>query len=364
MLRISDVFRRYDWVLAFSTFLLVCFGLVTIYGIALSQDQPDWSLLIKQLIALGGGLVLLVGGSALNPYWLRGGAKFIIGLGGVLAVSVLVFGSVIRGTRGWFRLGGWQFQPVEIIKVVVIIFLAWYFSRQRRPLNQLRYYLISGAGVAIFFFLTILQPDLGSALVLFFIWLGIALIIKPRWQHVLLGLAVGTVAILVAWAFIFAPYQKDRLRTFLDPAADPLGAGYNVTQSVIAVGSGGLVGSGLSFGSQSQLKFLPEAHTDFVFAVIAQEFGLVGVALLLGLFGVVLWRLGRIASYSRDDFSLFLVLGIMVLIFVQLLMNVAMNLGLAPVTGITLPFVSYGGSSLLVMMGLIGVAEGVQLRSK
>ena len=168
---------------------------------------------------------------------------------------------------------------------------------------------------------------------------------------------------MVAWNFIFLPYQQERIVTFLNPAADPLGSGYNVIQSVIAIGAGGMIGQGLSFGSQSQLKFLPEAQTDFVFAVIAEELGLLGIILVLGLFFILFYRLYRISQRCRDDFSLFLILGIMILFFVQLMMNVGMNLGMVPVTGITLPLVSYGGSSLIFMMLAIGIAESVGMRN-
>ncbi|MBU0648525.1 FtsW/RodA/SpoVE family cell cycle protein, partial [Patescibacteria group bacterium] len=165
-----------------------------------------------------------------------------------------------------------------------------------------------------------------------------------------------------AWSFGLQDYQKERVLTFLDQGRDPLGQGYNVTQSVIAIGSGGVFGRGLGFGSQSQLKFLPESQTDFIFAVIAEELGLVGIGLILGLFAIVFWRLFKIAQRAHDDFSLFLVLGVSLLLFIQVGMNAAMNLGMFPVTGITLPFLSYGASSLLVFLVLIGVAQSIAMR--
>ncbi len=356
--------RRLDWVLLISTFLLVCFGLVALYGIAVSQEVPDWGNLTKQIIALTLGLVAALVLALTNYRWFRTSARLLYVCGLALSASVLLFGQVIRGTRGWFTFGGFSFQPVEVVKIVVIIFLAWYFAQQPRPLNQMKFILISGAAVFVFFGLTVLQPDLGSALILFFLWLGLLAVIGLRpWQWLLFGAGI-IIAVVMAWNFVLAPYQQSRLTIFLDPSADPLGAGYNVTQSMIAIGSGGLVGSGLSFGSQSQLKFLPEAHTDFVFAVIAQELGLIGVSLLLALFAVVFFRLLRIARRCPDDFGLFIIVGIMLLLFIQLIMNVGMNLGMAPVTGITLPFVSYGGSSLIVMLAAIGIAQSVHLQHR
>lgn len=362
MPKFGGQWRRFDWVLTISTLLLVAIGLVVLYGITLSQDQPDWGNLTRQLLAAGIGLAAAVIITLTDYQWLRTAARPIYIGGVVLALAVLIFGATIRGTTGWFRLGLASFQPVELIKIVVIVFLAWYLSRQPRPLNRLPVIITSGLGVLIFFVLTILQPDLGSALVLFLIWLGLFLIIGLQPYQWLLLMGTELVVATIAWFFLLAPYQQDRLRTFLDPAADPLGSGYNVTQSMIAIGSGGLTGAGLSFGSQSQLKFLPEAHTDFVFAVLAQEFGLLGVTLVLGLFAVLMTRLVRLSRRCRDDFALFLVLGVLVMIFVQLTMNVAMNLGLAPVTGVTLPLVSYGGSSLVILLASIGICQSVYAR--
>ncbi|MFA6533869.1 MAG: rod shape-determining protein RodA [Patescibacteria group bacterium] len=349
--------------LALSAFLLVCFGLVAIYSVTLSGEGANWDLLTRQLVAVALGLGLFFGLAFFDYQLLQSYARWLYGFGLLILTAVLIFGSSLRGTKGWFVIGGWSFQPVEVVKIVVIIFLAYYFSRQSRPLNQLKYFIISGLGVLAAFALTILQPDFGSGLILFFLWLGVVLVIGPRWWHLALLLVAGLAVFLLAWNFAFAPYQKDRIRTFLDPAADPLGAGYNVSQSMIAIGAGGWTGQGLSLGSQSQLRFLPEAQTDFVFAVIAEELGLLGVLLLLGLWSLIFWRLFVIARRCHDDFSLFLILGIILLFLIHLLMNIGMNLGLAPVTGITLPLVSYGGSSLIFMLGAIGIAESVRLRN-
>lgn len=355
--------RGFDWVLFLSTLLLVCFGLAAIYGVTLSQENPDWGNLTKQLIALGVGLALFLLITFLDYQVLRVYARWFYAAGLLPLVAVLLIGSTIRGTKGWFSFGGFSFQPVELAKIAVIIFLAYYFSRQERPFNQFKYIIISGLAVLLPFALTVFQPDFGSALVLFFIWLGLILIIGLKRYQWALFIAIGVLAFVISWNFIFAPYQKDRIMTFMDPMSDPLGSGYNVTQSIIAIGSGGWIGQGLSFGSQSQLKFLPEAQTDFVFAVIAEELGFLGVALLLLLFGIIFYRLYRAAKKCRDDFSLFIIIGVMAMLFCQLLMNVGMNLGLAPVTGITLPLVSYGGSSLIFILLALGMIESIRMRN-
>ncbi|MFA5358929.1 MAG: rod shape-determining protein RodA [Patescibacteria group bacterium] len=355
--------RGFDWVLALSTFLLICFGLVAIYGVTLAGETPNWDLLTKQLVAFGLGLILFFIFSSIDYQILKSYARYFYVFGLILMAAVLLFGSTIRGTKGWFSFGVLNFQPVELVKIAVIVILAYYFSHRPRPLNQFKYFFVSGLIVLVPFVLTMLQPDFGSALILFFIWLGLIFLIGPRKYQWLIFIIGGLLTFVVLWDFVFLDYQKDRLTTFLNPAADPLGSGYNVTQSMIAIGSGGWTGMGISFGSQSQLKFLPEAQTDFVFAVIAEELGLLGVIFLLTIFLFLFYRLGQIAKKCRDDFALFLILGIMVLLFIQMIMNIGMNLGIAPVTGVTLPLVSYGGSSLIFTLMLLGIAESVKIRS-
>jgi rod shape determining protein RodA len=212
------------------------------------------------------------------------------------------------------------------------------------------------------FVLVILQPDTGSALLLAAVWGALLLVSGIKRSHLAVIVTVGAVIIALAWLFFLKPYQKDRVLSFWNPSVDPLGTGYNVTQSVIAIGSGGLTGKGLGFGSQSQLRFLPERQTDFIFAVIAEELGFVGTLLICGLFGVLFWRGYRLASESRDDFAVFLTLGIMVSIASEMFVNLGGALRLLPVTGVTLPFVSYGGSSILVKFLMIGVLESIAVR--
>lgn len=355
--------KKFDWVLFFCTILLVFFGLAVVYSVTLSQETPQWTNLIKQSIALGLGLLLFLVLARIDYKLLKVYSKWLYVFGLTILAAVLILGSTVRGTRGWFVFGGVNFQPVELLKIIVIISLASYFSRLTRPLNQWRYFIVSGLIVLAPVALTMLQPDFGSALILLFLWLGTWLVIGLKKSQAVVLVLGGLTIFFLAWNFFFLPYQKDRISTFLSPASDPLGSGYNVTQAIIAIGSGGWIGRGLSFGSQSQLKFLPEAQTDFVFAVIAEELGLLGVLLVLGLFALIFYRLYKLTKICRDDFSLFLIIGIMLLFFCQLLLNVGMNLGLLPVTGITLPLVSYGGSSLMVFLLALGLAESVRARN-
>ncbi|HLC64269.1 MAG TPA: FtsW/RodA/SpoVE family cell cycle protein, partial [Patescibacteria group bacterium] len=212
--------------------------------------------------------------------------------------------------------------------------------------------------------LVMLQPDLGSAMILFFIWLVMVLLLPIRKKTVFIIFLIIVVLAAGAWFFLFKDYQKDRLLTFIQPQLDPLGAGYNVRQSVVAVGSGQLVGRGLALGSQSQLNFLPEQETDFIFAVIAEELGFVGASLLLILFFSLLVRLYRIAQQTRDDFGNMLALGVITYLTVQTFINMGMNMGIAPVTGVPLPLVSYGGSSLLSVLIALGIVLNIHLKNR
>jgi len=338
---------------------LVSFGFAAIYSVALSQSGQDFLAVKKQLYALIIGLVI-VGIIVWSNYrWTRSFAVLIYAVSCLLLLGVLFFGETIRGTTGWFSIFSFHFQPVELAKLGVIIALARYFADYRRGDFRWRHLFISGAIVGLPTCLTLLQPDLGSALLLIGIWVSLLFFAGLRFRQ---AATLGVVAVLcfvVAWFFVFADYQKSRVISFIDPSSDPMGEGYNVRQAIIAVGSGGWFGRGLGFGSQSQLKFVPESQTDFIFAVIAEEFGFVGVVLLFGAFYLLISRLFYRAKLTRDDFTSFLLIGIASLFLISFLVNAGMNLGLMPVTGIALPFVSYGGSALIMTLIMVGLAESV-----
>jgi rod shape determining protein RodA len=292
-----------------------------------------------------------------NYRLLRNYAIILYALGLLSLIGVLLFGVTIRGTTGWFALGPVNMQPVEFMKIAHAVLLAAYFSERARRNFGWKELLESGALTAIPVGLTLMQPDAGSASLLIGMWGVVVLFagLKPRHAAVLIG--SGLAFAWVAWNYLLAKYQIDRIMTFLDPSLDPLGSGYNVTQAIIAIGAGGLFGRGLGFGSQSQLKFLPESQTDFIFAVIAEELGFLGVALLLTAFILLFFRLGRIARHAGDDFTAYLVVAIAGVLFVQMMVNIGMNVGLLPVTGVTLPLVSYGGSSLVFTLLMLGIVE-------
>ncbi len=365
-LRPSVLVKNFDWVSAIAMIILLATSLIMLYSIALGSDDPsDLLNFQKQIVFVLVGLALYVGIAFFLDYrMLARLARPLLVVGVLLLVAVLVFGSTVRGTTGWFVLGPFSLQPVELVKIIEVVVLAAFFAAKAKYIKQLKYLIASALGVALLVGLILLQPDFGSAVILGAVWLGLILVTGIRKAHLLAMMAGFAATLSVLWFAVFEEYQKNRIRVFLEPELDPLGTGYNVTQAIIAVGSGQLFGRGLSFGSQSKLKFLPEAQTDFIFAVIAEQLGFVGVVVLISLFGVLLWRMLVIARQAADNFASYLVLGALFVIFTQMIINVSMNLGLLPVTGLTLPLVSYGGSSLVATMMLLGIVQSVAMRGR
>ncbi|MBD3299964.1 MAG: rod shape-determining protein RodA, partial [Candidatus Moranbacteria bacterium] len=276
-----------------------------------------------------------------------------------LLILVLIFGTEVNNTKGWFMIFDFGIQPAEIAKVAFIILLAKYFSRIKVNDKSFRHLIVSGVYCALPVFLIILQPDYGSALVFIFIWLIILLHWGLKRNQFLVLAILGVLISIFSWFVLFTPRQKDLILTAFDPARDPAGTGYHVLQSMTAIGSGRIYGKGLGAGSQSQLHFLPEVHTDFIFSAIAEELGFLGVlALMLG-FIFLFFEMFRIARNSADNFGRFLVEGTMAMFFVQFMVNVGMNLGMFPVVGLPLPLVSYGGSSLIMTFLLLGIITNI-----
>lgn len=355
--------RSMDWMLFFSVLVLLFLGMAAIYSVDLSRDATDLTNVKKQCVALLLACVIALFVAYSNYQFLEHYRVWMYAAALLLLVGVLFFGQTIRGARGWYEFGSVSFQPVEFMKAATIVMLASYFSRRARKYFGWRELFESLGIVLLPVFIVMFQPDFGSAAVLVGIWFILALFAGMPMRTLGILLLCGVVGFMIAWFGLFAPYQKARIATFMNPTADPLGQGYNVAQAVIAIGAGGLFGRGLGFGTQSQLKFLPESQTDFIFAVIAEELGFFGVTLLLGAFSLLFLRVSRLIRLSRDNFTTYLLLGVIALIFLQVLINAGMNLGVFPVTGIGLPFVSYGGSSLIFFLFYIGVIESIAIRT-
>ena len=356
--------QRLDWTLLIAAGGLLVMGLLILFAInfkdpALAQDFSP----ARQLghAILGIGLLVLF---ARTDYrlWLRVGKYWYV-LAGMLLLLVLAIGETAAGATRAIDLLFINFQPGEFAKIGVIMALAILFTKRHEQLSGWRYLLASLFLVVIPMGLIMVQPDLGSSLVIGFIWLLMIMVSGVNRWRVAIILAI-ILAMLPLGINRLETYQRQRLQTFLNPAADPQGAGYNVLQSTIAVGSGRLFGRGLGSGTQSQLNFIPSQHTDFVFAVLAEKLGFVGGLLTLGLFGVLLVRALLVGWRAEDRFGMLLAVGIAAMFLFHVVINIGMNLGIAPVTGIPLPLVSYGGTNLIISLIAIGILQSVHLHRR
>lgn len=358
-----NIFRHIDWLLLVAVFLLICFGLSTLYGLTLGSEKNTFNFLQKQIIFTVIGLVLLLLFIFLDYRIWRswGGWLYLLSL--VLLLLVLFFGTNIQGTTGWFRFLGFSFQPVEFAKIVVIIFLAKFFSKGDYLKKDLFLWLRSFLIIFPVCLLVILQPDFGSMIVIFCIWLGMIWLSGSKRKYFIGLFLILLISAFIGWQFFLQTYQKERILTFLNPSADILGSGYNVQQSIIAIGSGGFSGRGLGLGTQSQLHFLPVSEADFIFSVLGEELGFIGTTLIFILYVIFFYRMFRIIEAAKDDFGAFMVFGFATLFFVQILINIGMAVGFLPVTGLPLPFVSYGGSFLVMSLISVGIIQSVRIRS-
>jgi rod shape determining protein RodA len=337
--------QQFDWILIVAIIPIVLGGLAT-----MTSFTAQAGFFSRQLIwiIIGAIVVFLIARSDMR--FLRDSRYIIIFYIAslFLLVAVLFLGKTIKGAKSWFSFGGFfSFEPADIVKLLVIMVLAKFFSRRHVEIARVKYLLISAVYAFIPIALIMLQPDFGSALVVAGLWLGMSLIAGISWKQIIIIFGAIIAGFVLMWLFVFHPYQKARIETFINPTADIRGRGYNAYQSVIAVGSGGILGKGLGYGTQSRLNYLPEYQTDFVFAAFAEEWGFVGSLIIIACFIVVLWRLVVHAQRGASNFETLFCAGFAMLIFGHMIVNIGMNIGIMPVTGIPLPFMSYGGSHLL-----------------
>jgi rod shape determining protein RodA len=356
------IFQYFDWTL-FALVMSICaIGIVNIYSTGYSLMDNQSPLYLKQLQWIMFGMFLMIV-TFLIDYRVINRAAYIIYAVSVLSlIFVAVFGHTANGAQRWISLGVFLFQPSELMKVTIIITLARYFDdhKSNEP-YLLRELFVPLLIVMLPCVLILKQPDLGTALMIVIVSASIVLFIGMNWKSILIAMASVLVVLPVAWHFL-KDYQKDRLLTFLSPESDPLGAGYHIIQSMIAIGSGGFLGKGFLKGSQTQLKFLPEQQTDFVFSVFAEEWGFIGGVVLMVMFiSLIIWSL-KIALHSKDLLGTILAFGITALIAWQVLINMGMVLGMLPVVGIPLPFLSYGGSAMVSLLVSIGLLMNVSVR--
>jgi len=354
----------FDWLIALAVFILLVFGISALYSIGLSSETPDFSNVTRQIAAISMGAILAFFVAMWNYRLLRSYAATLFILSAGMLLAVLFFGVNHRGTKGWFSLGLFDFQPVEIAKIAIVVIIAAILSSRKSRTMHLREFLITALPTFSLVILVMMQPDFGSAALIIGTWLTIILFAGLDRRIIAALAGTGIAAALAGWFIFFQEFQKNRIMAFLQPESDPLGSGYNVTQAKIAIGSGRIFGRGLGFGSQSQLRFLPEAQTDFIFASIAEQLGFMGIVLLLSAFILIFWRIIVLLKKNKDDFTGYLIIGLGALIFIQMTVNIGMNLGMLPVTGLPLPLVSYGGSSMISSMIVFGIIESVALRGR
>lgn len=343
-----------DWKLTLSALAVLIIGLVTVSGLVRN-------LFFQQLLNVLVGLVFFFLFSRIDYHlYHRFKGWIFVGIV-VLLSSTFVFGVVTRGSVRWIKVFGLTLQPSELIKPFIVVFFASLFQGSKKP--SLSNLLKAGGLIIIPLVLVFLQPDLGSSLVVFLSWAGIVLASGVSLKILFTSLIILLIGFPIGWRLMQA-YQQQRIISFLNPTADPLGAGYNLIQSIVAVGAGQLFGRGLGRGTQAQLMFLPERHSDFIFATIAEEFGFLGGMVLIFLIGFLLWQILRIGHSSRDRLGFLISLGIFSLLIGQTLINIGMNLGILPITGVTLPLVSYGGSSLVATMISLGIIANIASQKK
>ncbi|RDX35328.1 rod shape-determining protein RodA [Kangiella sp. HD9-110m-PIT-SAG06] len=333
---------------------LMAFSLLVVY----SAGGESLALVERQIVRFGAGLVVMVLLAQVAPRTLKEWAPLFFVVGIVFLLAVLFFGESSKGAQRWIDLGV-RFQPSEIMKLAVPIMVAAYLADKALPPN-FKHLMVSLTLVIAPTVLIMIQPDLGTSLLIAASGVFVIFFAGLRWRYILGALGVGMILAPLMWYFTMEEYQKGRVLTFLNPESDPLGAGYHIIQSQIAIGSGGLYGKGWLNGTQSQLEFLPERHTDFIFAVLGEEFGLIGIMILLALYLFVIWRGLYISLQGQDSFSRLLGAALTLTFFVYLFVNIGMVSGLLPVVGLPLPLISYGGTSIVTLMASFGILMSIQ----
>lgn len=346
--------------------LIVSVLIISLFGISAMSSLESSVFVQKQSIWLMvAALVFMIASFMDFRFLRRSGVVMVIYLSTiVLLMTMFIIGSVFHGAQSWIDLGLFMVQPSEFAKITVVLVLAKYFSRRHVDIASIRHIIISGIYILIIFALILLQPDFGSAMIIAFIWFGMVLASGISKKHIAMLMTMGIIAVGGAWQFAFHDYQKDRIISFIHPMADIQGAGYNAHQSAIAVGSGGILGKGLGYGTQSKLKFLPEYETDFIFAAFAEEWGFVGSLILLALFSIIIWRLLYFAMLGATNFETLFTIGVATLFVSHFFVNIGMNIGILPVTGVTLPFMSYGGSHLVAGALALGIVTAMYRYSR
>lgn len=348
----QTLFSGFDPILFGSVLCLSIFGLATMYS-HVGDNNFFNQQLIWLLVSVAVCFILMVP----DYRFLRTSnyAFFAYIIVVILLILTFFFAEEIMGARQRFDLGFFSLQVSDPAKLVLIAVLSKYFAKRHELIGDFRHIIVSGVYTMLVFVLVFLQPDFGTAIILFSIWFGMILVAGIKFRHLAVVFLIGLVAFGGLWQFAFQDYQKERIATFLNPLSDIQGAGYNAYQSTVAVGSGEIFGKGIGYGTQSKLLFLPEYETDFVFAAFAEEWGIVGVVILFILFGIMTFRLLYHAAVGASNFERLFAVGVAIYLLTHFIIHVGINIGLLPVTGTTVPFLSYGGSHLVTEFASIGM---------
>jgi rod shape determining protein RodA len=350
--------KNFNWPLILPAIFLTLFGLLSIYSFY--SAQGNFLNFEKQLIFFVFSIILVILLNFFDLKFLKNNSYFIFTLYFFSLVALLglyFLGTEIRGDKGWYKIGDFSFDPVPFAAIFLIAILSKYFAVRHLEIKRLQTVLFSLFYLAIPFFLIFFQPDIGSAFILIFIWLSIVIFSGLEFKHLLILGLVALIIFIIAWQFWLKEYQKERILSFLNPESDPMGISWNVNQSRIAIGSGGFWGKGIAQNFQTQYGFLPESQTDFIFASIAEETGFFGVFILMFFLGFLFWQIMKIALMAEDNFTRLFAVGFAFLLISQSFINIGMCLGLLPVIGIPLPFISCGGSYLVAFylgLGMLG----------
>lgn len=334
---------------------------LSLLGVLTMHTFGEGSLAPRQLLWILVGTISFTICASIDMHFLRRTTVIVVGYIGTLVLLslLLVVAPEISGAKSWFSFGAFSFQPADLAKIVFIALMAKYFSRRHMEIGHVFHVILSGIYVALPMLLILLQPDLGTAAILGAVWFGIVLVSGISKKHLAIVFILGAVVAAGLWSFGLHEYQRERIVSFLNPAADIQGSGYNAYQAVVAVGSGELFGKGIGYGTQSKLRFLPEYETDFIFAAFAEEWGFVGVVFVLVLFGLLLFQLILIARRSATNFDALFTVGVVILLTAHVFIHAGINLGLLPVTGTTIPFMSYGGSHILMEFTALGIVASL-----
>ena len=349
----------FDQYLFISITLLSVMGLFFLY----SASQEDLNTVIKQSIFVGFGLILMLGVSQPDPDFYKTFSGIFLVLSILLIFATMIFGKEINGAKRWLDLGFFTLQTSEIVKISLPIFLASYLYNKPLPIS-LKHTFITLILIGSIFFLVYRQPDLGTGLVVFMAGVYILFLAGLSWRFIFTSFGLVLLSLPFLWNNFLQPFQRQRILTFMDPSNDPYGSSWNITQSKIAIGSGGMSGKGYQDGSQAHLNFLPEAETDFIFAVIAEEFGFVGVCILLSIFFFILLRCLYLAFNARDRFCRLTIGGLSLVFASTLFINLGIVVGIIPVVGMPMPFISKGGSSLLSFYIAFGIIISMATHKK